>query len=87
MFHCVHLEHKFFFFFFFFLKPDLDHSLELGLGEKHSVYDELINYQKSNALQSGVLCLKASTRTGGTVRSAGMHGQTRTPRGLSCTVA
>lgn len=40
----------------FFLKPDLDHSLELGLGEKHSTYDELINYQKSNALQSRALC-------------------------------
>lgn len=48
---------------FIFLKPDLDHSLELGLGEKHSVYDELINYQKSIAFESGALCLKASTRT------------------------
>ena len=73
--------------FFFFLKPDLDHSLELGLGEKHSVYDELINYQKSNALQSGALCLKASTRNRGLVRSTGMHGQTGTPRGLSFSVA
>lgn len=40
----------------FFLKSDSDHSLELGLGEKHSVYDELINYQKSNASQSRALC-------------------------------
>lgn len=40
----------------FFLEPDSDHSLELGLGEKHSMYDELINYQKSNALQSTALC-------------------------------
>ena len=64
--------------FFFFLKPDSDHLLELGLGEKHSVYDELINYQKSNALQSGTLRLKASMRTRGMVRSTCMHGQTRT---------
>lgn len=69
-----------------FLKPDLDHSLELGLGEKHSMYDELINYQKSNAFQSGALCLKASTRTRGMAVSTCMHGQTETPRGLSCTV-
>lgn len=74
-FHSVHSEHKCF---LFFLKPDSDHLLELGLGEKHSVYDELINYQKSNALQSGTLRLKASMRTRGMVRSTCMHGQTRT---------
>lgn len=72
---------------FFFLKPDLDHSLELALGEKHSVYDELINYQKSNALQLGALCLKASTRTGRVARPTCMHGQTGTPWGLNFTVA
>lgn len=71
----------------FFLKPDLDHSLELGLGEKHSVYDELINYQKSNALQSGALCLKASIRARGMGRSTCMHGQIGAPWGLSFTVA
>lgn len=27
------------------------------------MYDELINYQKSNALQSGATCLKESTST------------------------
>lgn len=71
----------------FFPKPDLDHSLELGLGEKHSVYDELINYQKSNALQSRALCLKASSRTGGMARATGTHGEQGTPQGLSFTVA
>lgn len=75
VFHSVHSEHKCF---LFFLKPDSDHLLELGLGEKHSVYDELINYQKSNALQSGTLRLRASIRTRGMVRSTCMHGQTGT---------
>ena len=75
VFHSVHSEHKCF---LFFLKRDSDHLLELGLGEKHSVYDELINYQKSNALQSGTLRLRASIRTRGMVRSTCMHGQTGT---------
>jgi hypothetical protein len=71
----------------FFLKPDLDHSLELGLGEKHSMYDVLINYEKSNALQCKTLLLKASSRTGEMVKSTSMHGQTATPRGLSFNMA
>lgn len=73
--------------FFFPRSQILDHSLELGLGEKHSGYDELINYQKSNALQPGALCLKASTKTRGVARFTCMHGQTGTPQGLSFTVA
>ena len=70
-----------------FLKPGLHHSRERGLGEKHSMCDELINYQKSDAFQSRAVCLKQAPRPEEwQCPHARTHGQTGSPRGLSCTV-